>query len=246
MDVTGKKVLITGAASGLGAACARAMAAKGTQLALLDLNVEGLTAPDALMLRCDITKKDSLHRAFADLAAFGGADILIHCAGNAAMQPLGGVSVGDTLDRMTASVQINLTAALHIAALFVDQVGGSEAVQENAVMIFTASGAAFDGVPGAAAYSAAKGGIVSMTLAMAREMGPRGIRVNTISPGPMATPMLADVPEEYVAAIAAQTPFPGRPGRPEDFASLALHICENEHMNGAIVRLDGGHRTPYP
>lgn len=162
------------------------------------------------------------------------------------MRPIIGADVDGAASHISRAIAVNLTGALNVATLFANQVQGEGANEENGVIVFTASGAAFDGVPGASAYSAAKGGIVGMTLALARELGGQGIRVNTISPGPMATPMLKDVPAEYVDAIGQQTPFPNRPGEPSDFAALALHICENGHLNGAVMRLDGGHRTPYP
>ncbi|MEO0411561.1 MAG: SDR family oxidoreductase [Pseudomonadota bacterium] len=244
-------MLVTGGASGLGAASARAIQAKGAHVAVMDLRLEDAqriaSAVGGVAVGADITDIASLKQAFAELSAsLGTLDVLVHCAGTASMGPVIAADVDAVAANVAQAIAINLTGALNTAALFANQVARENKDEDNGVIIFTASGAAFDGVPGASAYSAAKGGVVSMTLALARELGERGIRVNTISPGPMATPMLEDVPTEYVDAIGQQTPFSKRPGDPTAFADLAVHICENGHMNGAVLRLDGGHRTPYP
>jgi len=251
MRIEGSTFLITGGGSGLGAATARRLAADGGNVVLADVNEEGGAAvaeevgDRARFVATDVTAADSVQAA-VDTAVnvFGGLRGLINCAGvGPAMKVLGRKGT-HPLDAFAKAVEINLIGtfnAIRLAgAAMVDN--APEDSGERGVIVNTASVAAFDGQIGQAAYSASKGGVVSMTLPIAREFAEHGIRVLTIAPGIFDTPMLAGLPEKARASLGQQVPFPPRLGRPDEYAALVAHIVTNEVLNGEVIRLDGAIR----
>lgn len=247
--------VVTGGASGLGAATARALAAKGAKVALLDLNEERGEALAAeiggVFCKCDVTSDESVEAAFAKArAAHGQERILVNCAG------IGGASKTAGRDRETGGVKkfpmavfkkvidVNLVGTFRCIAhsgagmLTLDPLGE----QGRGAVVNTASVAAEDGQMGQAAYSASKGGIVGMTLPIARDFAAEGIRVNTILPGIFDTPLLQGAPDKVKQSLAASVPCPARLGDPKEYAQLALTMIENGYFNGEDVRLDGGIR----
>jgi NAD(P)-dependent dehydrogenase (short-subunit alcohol dehydrogenase family) len=250
MQLEGQIAIITGAASGMGAASARHLAARGVSVALLDVNESTLAEVAAdtggLALACDVTDAASMGSAVASVSErLGVARILVNCAGIAPAGRIVGRDGPMDLDAFRKVIEVNLIgsfnamrcSAAHMMRL--DPVGDGG---ERGVIISTASVAAFEGQIGQAAYAASKGGIVSLTLPAAREFSRFGIRVMTIAPGLIGTPMLLGMPEEVQASLAASVPFPKRFGRPEEFAALVEHIITNEMLNGDVIRLDGAIR----
>lgn len=195
---------------------------------------------------CDITNTDSVQAALAHAqAAHGPARLLMNIAGiGTAKRVVSKDGKAAPLDDFARVVQINLIGAYNISRLFAAACAQLPPLDdgERGVMLFTASVAAFDGQIGQQAYSASKGGLVSMTLPMARDLAQHGIRVNTIAPGLFATPLMKTLPEAVQASLAASIPFPPRLGKPEEFAQLACHIVTNTHLNGEVIRLDGALR----
>ena len=257
MNVTGHPVLVTGAASGLGEAVAREFARLGAKVALLDINAELLAgvaasinaqhdAPVALACPCDITNTDSVLAALASAtAAHGSARVLMNVAGiGSAKRIVARDGTPAPLDAFTRVIQVNLVGSYNISRLFAAECAKLPPLDggERGVMMFTASAAAFDGQVGQQAYSASKGGLVAMTLPMARDLAQHGIRVCTVAPGLFATPLMKELPEAVQASLAASIPFPPRLGQPEEFAQLAAHIVSNGHLNGEVIRLDGALR----
>jgi NAD(P)-dependent dehydrogenase (short-subunit alcohol dehydrogenase family) len=247
--------VVTGGASGLGAATARALAAKGVRVAIFDLQEEkglGVAAEiGGLFCRVDVTSDDSVDAGFADArAAHGQERILVNCAGTGNAVKTAGRSKQDgsikhfPLAAFDWVIQINLVGTFRCIAksaagmLTLDPSDDGE----RGAIVNTASVAAEDGQIGQAAYSASKGGIVGMTLPIARDLMNEGIRVNTILPGIFDTPLMNAAPPNVKDALAASVPFPKRLGRPEEYAKLALAIVENGYMNGEDVRLDGAVR----
>ena len=248
--------VVTGGASGLGAATARALARRGAKVALFDRNVGLGTALAAeiggLFCEVDIVSDESVDAAYAKARAFHGQErVLVNCAG------IGGAIKTVSRDRASGEVraypmdvfnnviQVNLVGTFRCIAksaagmLSLDPLGPSG---ERGAMIMTASVAAEDGQIGQVAYSASKGGIVSMTLPIARDLMGEGIRINTILPGIFRTPLMHSAPDNVLQALAAAIPFPKRLGDPVEYAQLALTMIENEYFNGEDVRLDGGIR----
>jgi len=247
--------VVTGGASGLGAATARALAGKGVKVAILDLNAElGEKLAKELsgtFAKCDVTSEPSVDAALAAARkAHGQERILVNCAGigvakriTRRVKETNAIETHD-LATFTKVIQVNLIGTfncIRLAAFRMSQADANEE-GERGVIVNTASVAAFDGQIGQAAYSASKGGVVGMTLPIARDLSSVGIRVCTIAPGTFDTPMLGMAPEEMRQALAAQIPFPKRLGRPSEFASLAAHIVENPMLNGETIRLDGAIR----
>jgi NAD(P)-dependent dehydrogenase (short-subunit alcohol dehydrogenase family) len=247
--------VITGGASGLGAATARRLAANGVKVALFDLNVEKGEALAAelggVFCRVDVTSDDQVDAAFAKArAAHGQERILVNCAGT------GNASKTASFDKATGQprhfpmadferiIQINLIGTFRcIAKSAVGMLALAPLEQgERGVIVNTASVAAQDGQMGQAAYSASKAGVVGMTLPVARDLMNEGIRVNTILPGIFDTPLLAGAPEKVRAALAASVPFPKRLGHPDEFAQLVETMITNGYFNGESVRLDGAIR----
>lgn len=252
MKLSGKTALVTGAASGLGAASARMLASAGVNLVLADRNEAALAVtaaecgPDALPSVADVTDPGQMQAA-VDLALerFHALHILVHCAGighPARVLAKDGSPV--PLDTFARVVQVNLIGTFNTVRLCAAAMNRNppEPSGERGVMVLTASIAAFDGQIGQASYSASKGGVVGMTLPIARDLARHGIRVATIAPGIFDTPMLAELSDEVRASLGAQVPFPSRLGRPDEYAHLARTIIENEMLNGEVIRLDGALR----
>ena len=251
MKLAGIGALVTGAASGMGRASAEALSAAGAKVALLDVDAGGVQTAaretGGHAIACDMQDPVQVDRAIAKaIDACGPLRILISCAGVGRMEPLVGANAVP-FELLAHTLRVNLIGTLQIVQLVAADLIERPRLEEGerGVFVMVASGAAFDGPMQSAAYTASKGGIVSMTLALARELGDHGIRVNTISPGAFDTSMIRGVPPEMKAAIPAVTPFPKRMGRPPEFADLALHICANRFINGSVIRLDGANRMPY-
>lgn len=249
MDVNGHAAFVTGGASGLGAAAARLLAAKGAKITIADLNEDlgsqvaeelgGVFAP------CDVTDESAVQAALdAGKDAHGPARILVNCAGIGGASRVVGRNGPHDLGLFSRIVTINLIGTFNATRLFaVDATQADELEDgERGVVIMTASVAAYDGQIGQAAYSASKGGVVSMTLPIARDFAQRGVRVCTIAPGVLLTPLMDILPPEAQESLGASVPFPARLGKPEEYAELALHICENRYLNGETIRLDGSLR----
>ena len=249
MDIAGHAALVTGAASGLGAATAKALADAGAKVACLDLNLEGAekvaSAIGGKAFQADVTQADSLEKAVADAAAaHGAARVAVSCAGIAPPKRIVGRDGPQALDTFAQTIQVNLVGTFNLLRLAAHGMQGLEALEtgERGVIVNTASVAAFEGQIGQAAYSASKGGVASMTLPAAREFAKSGIRVMTIAPGVFKTPMVAALSEEVQASLAAGIPFPSRLGDPAEYADLVLAICGNVMLNGEVIRLDGAIR----
>jgi NAD(P)-dependent dehydrogenase (short-subunit alcohol dehydrogenase family) len=251
MNIAGISALITGGASGLGEATARALSAGGARVALLDRDEERLAAVageiNALALPCDITSADAVTDAIARAeAAHGIARILINCAGVATAGRTVGRNGPLPLEQFARVVEINLIGTFNMIRLMAARAQTLEPLEtgERAVIINTASVAAFDGQIGQAAYAASKGAVAAMTLPLAREFASTGLRFVTIAPGIFETPMLRAMAPEVQQSLAASIPFPSRMGMPSEYASLALHIIGNVMLNGETIRLDGAIRMP--
>lgn len=250
MKIQGQAALVTGGGSGLGEATARELARLGAKVAVLDMNAANAERVAAdiggVGIACDITNADSLQAAIDQAAAaHGPARILMNIAGiGTAKRIIAKDGSPAPLDDFVRVVNVNLVGTYNAARLFVAAAAKLEPQEdgERGVMVFTASVAAFDGQVGQQAYSASKGGVVGMTLPMARDLAQHGIRVCTIAPGLFATPLMKTLPEAVQASLAASIPFPQRLGKPEEFAELAAHIVTNGHLNGEVIRLDGALR----
>ena len=249
MEIAGSNALITGGASGLGAATARRLVAQGARVVIADLNREaGLALAQELGARfveTDVADDASMRQAInATIASGGGLHFLICCAGVATPDKVLGKAGPLDLGRFARVVQINLVGTINAIRLAAEQMvlNAPNAEGERGVIITTASVAAFDGQIGQAAYSASKAGVSGMTLPIARELARYGIRVVSIAPGIFDTPMLAGLPEAARASLGQQVPFPPRLGRPDEYAALAQQIIENTMLNGETIRLDGAIR----
>jgi NAD(P)-dependent dehydrogenase (short-subunit alcohol dehydrogenase family) len=251
MELENKGVLVTGGASGLGAACVRLLSQAGAKVVIADLVSEAGTAlakelgNSTLFVLTNVVEEEAVQAAIqAAVDTFGGLHVAINCAGIAVAEKVLGKNGPSSLASFTKVVQVNLIGTYNTIRLAAAAMTNNSPTEggERGVIINTASVAAFDGQIGQAAYSASKGGIVSMTLPIARELAPYGIRVMTIAPGIFDTPMLAGLPEPARISLGQQVPFPPRLGRPSEYAALAKHIIENEMLNGEVIRLDGGIR----
>jgi len=250
MRIEGQAALVTGGASGLGEATARELARLGAKVAVLDVNFEQAQAVagqiGGVACRCDITDASSVQAALDGAAgAHGPARILMNIAGiGTARRVVGKDGSPAALEDFARVVNVNLVGTYNASRLFAAACARLPALDdgERGVMLFTASVAAFDGQVGQQAYSASKGGLVGMTLPMARDLAQHGIRVCTIAPGLFATPLMKQLPEPVQQSLAASIPFPPRLGKPEEFAQLACHIVTNTHLNGEVIRLDGALR----
>ncbi len=250
MNIQGHAALVTGGGSGLGEATARELARLGAKVAVLDINLANAQRVageiGGMAAQCDITDSASLQSAIdAAAAAHGPARILAHIAGiGAAKRVIGKDGNAAPLEDFARIVNVNLIGTYNAARLFAAACARLEPLEdgERGVMVFTASVAAFDGQVGQQAYSASKGGVVGMTLPMARDLAQHGIRVCTIAPGLFSTPLMRTLPEPVQQSLAASIPFPPRLGKPEEFAALAAHIVTNTHLNGEVIRLDGALR----
>jgi NAD(P)-dependent dehydrogenase (short-subunit alcohol dehydrogenase family) len=249
MRIAGAAALVTGGASGLGAATARALAARGAGVAILDLDAAkgGAVAVEigGLFAHCDVADETSAKAAMAASAgAYGPARILVCCAGIGTAARIVGREGPMPLAAFERVVRVNLVGTFNMMRLAAAAMQPLEPGEggERGVIVSTASVAAYEGQIGQAAYAASKAGIVALTLPAAREFAKTGIRAMTIAPGLFETPLLAELPEETKAGLAAAIPFPPRLGRAEEFAALAVHIVENSYLNGETIRLDGGLR----
>lgn len=251
MNIKNVGAIVTGAASGMGKATATLLAKQGANVAVLDIDEAGAKKVakqiGATAIGLDLGNTLSIEQAVQQaINELGPIRICVSCAAVGRLEPFVGPAAVP-FAQLADTININLTGNLNIAYLIANHLAECEPINQNerGVMIFVASGAAFDGPLAAAAYTASKGGIVSMTLALARELGDLGIRVNTISPGGFNTAMINGIPDEMMAMIPKTTPFPKRLGEPEEFAALAQHICENAYLNGSVIRLDAAHRMGY-
>ena len=250
MKIQGQAALVTGGASGLGEATARELARLGAKVAVLDVNLalaeKVAQEIDGVAIQCDITNVESVAAAIAQAsAAHGPARILMNIAGiGSAKRVVQKDGNAAPLEDFARVVNINLIGTYNVSRLFAADCARTAPLEdgERGVMLFTASVAAFDGQVGQQAYSASKGGLVGMTLPMARDLAQHGIRVCTIAPGLFATPLMKQLPEPVQQSLAASIPFPPRLGKPEEFAQLACHIVTNSHLNGEVIRLDGALR----
>ncbi|MFY9315460.1 MAG: 3-hydroxyacyl-CoA dehydrogenase [Burkholderiales bacterium] len=249
MQIRNSIFLVTGGASGLGAATAQMAAANGAKVVIADLQVEaGEKLAKELggkYCKCDVTSEaDGKAAVEAAVKGFGGLNVLVNCAGIGVAERTIGKEAPHDLARFTRVININLIGTFNMIRLAADAMAkaGPNAAGERGVIVNTASVAAFDGQIGQAAYSASKGGIVGMTLPIARDLSRNGIRVVTIAPGLFLTPMLLGLPKEAQDSLGKQVPFPSRLGKPEEYAQLARSIVENEMLNGETIRLDGAIR----
>ncbi len=248
MDVSGKSVIITGGASGLGAATAQRMAAAGARVVLADVNeAAGVALANALngvFVKCDVTRAEDAEAVVAAALALSPLCGLVNCAGVATGERVVGKEGPSGLDKFSRTVAINLIGTYNMIRLAAHAMGASapNGAGERGVIVNTASVAAFDGQIGQAAYAASKAGVAGMTLPLARELARMGIRVMTIAPGIFETPMLMGMSPELQASLGAQVPFPPRLGKPDEYAQLAMHIFENQMLNGETIRLDGAIR----
>lgn len=250
MDIQGNTAIISGGASGMGAATARLLSQAGAKVALLDMNIaaaEKLAAEiNGFAIECNITDENQITYALEQIKkAFGVARICVNCAGIVRSRRMINQQGPMPLSEFREIIDVNLIGTFNLmqlaaaAMIPLSPIGTSE---ERGIIINTASIAAFEGQIGQTAYSASKGAIVSMTLPAARELAQFGIRVMTIAPGLVDTPMFAKLPNETKQALADSIPFPKRLANPSEFASLVKHIVENSMLNGEVIRLDGALR----
>jgi len=249
MNLSGLSAIITGGASGLGAATAEALVKEGVKVALWDLNAEKGEALASelggVFCSVDVTDEETIKAALATtVAAHGPPSILVNCAGIAIGEKTIGKNGPHRLESFKKVLDINLAGTFNCIRLVSAEMEKLEPGEdgERGVIINTASVAAFEGQIGQAAYSASKAGVAGMTLPIARDLMNIGIRVNTIAPGIFWTPMMAGMDQKVQDALAAMVPFPKRLGKPEEYASLALEICRNTMINGAVFRIDGAIR----
>jgi NAD(P)-dependent dehydrogenase (short-subunit alcohol dehydrogenase family) len=248
MDIAGKVFIVTGGASGLGEGTARMLAAHGGKVVIADLQEEKGRALAAELggafVRCDVSQEADGRAVVAQALSMGKLMGLVNCAGIAPAVKTVGKDGAHALDVFAKVITVNLVGSFNMIRLAAEAMckNEPEATGERGVMISTASVAAYDGQIGQAAYAASKGGVVGMTLPIARDLARNGIRNMTIAPGIFGTPMLFGMPQEVQDALAASVPFPSRLGKPEDYAKLVHQIVTNDMLNGEVIRLDGAIR----
>ncbi len=249
MDIHGHAAIVTGGASGLGAATARMLAKAGAKVAVFDVNAKAAAEVaidiNGIALHCDVADSAAAEAAFAKAAAdHGPARILINCAGIGPAKRIVGREGPMPLAEFERVVRINLIGTFNAMRLAGAAMQKLEPLQdgERGVILCTASVAAYEGQIGQAAYAASKGGIVGLILPAARELAQSGVRVNGIAPGIFATPMLLALPAQAQESLAASLPFPKKLGDPSQFAALARHLIENRYINGEVIRLDAALR----
>lgn len=246
MKIEGTAAIVTGGASGLGLATARALAAKGATVFALDLKVDGAPEVEGVThLAADVTSEEDVQAA-VDTAAGSGNPlrIVVNCAGIGPSTRTVGKSGPHPLDLYRKVIDVNLVGTFNVLRLAAAAMGKTEALEhgQRGVVVNTASIAAFDGQIGQVAYAASKAAVVGMTLPAARDLSSVGVRVMTIAPGIVDTPMLATVSDEFRAGLAAGVPFPKRLALPEEYAQLAVSIVEHDYLNGEVIRMDGALR----
>ena len=251
MKIQDCKAVVTGGASGLGEATVRALAGEGARVCIFDIQDEKGEAvakelgDNVIYAHTDIIDEASTQAGINKAVdAFGGINVTINCAGVGLTGKLIGKKGPMTLDHFKKVLDINLVGTINVIRLAVEQMIKNDPMEdgEKGVVVNTSSVAASEGQIGQVAYSASKGGIVSMTLPLARECASYGVRVNTIAPGIFQTPMLASLPDKVQDALGQMVPFPKRLGKPAEYASLILHLIGNTMINGEVIRLDGAIR----
>lgn len=248
MDIADKVFIVTGGASGLGEGTARMLAAKGGIVVVADMQAEkgeGVAKEiGGTFIKCDVSNEADGLAAVAKAVSLGKLMGLVNCAGIAPAEKTVGKNGAHSLSLFTRCLSVNLIGSFNMIRLAAEAMCNNEpeATGERGVLISTASVAAYDGQIGQAAYSASKGGVVGMTLPIARDLARNGIRNMTIAPGIFGTPMVFGMPKNVQDALAANVPFPSRLGTPEDYAKLVQHIFENDMLNGEVIRLDGAIR----
>ncbi len=251
MNIQQKTFLVTGGASGLGLATATMFVENGGNVVLLDVNEEAGQKAErelgtqARFAKTDVSNEEQVQSAIElAISTFGGINGVANCAGIGPAQRVVGKNGPHALGLFSKVIQINLIGTFNVIRLAAAVMQNNEAGEsgERGVIINTASVAAFDGQIGQAAYSASKGGIVGMTLPIARELARFGIRVMTIAPGIFETPLLMGMPDDVKESLGQQVPFPSRLGQPHEYAALVKHIIENQMLNGEVIRLDGAIR----
>jgi len=253
MELKGTAAIVTGAGSGLGLATVQRLLAEGCDVVAIDRNVEGLNdlRPElSAIITADVTSGQEMEDAFAQaVEACGEIRILVHCAGvlgnGAVLSPSRGTL---PLKRFADVIAVNLTGTFNSIRLAAEHMQSLPPLEdgERGVLITTASIAAWDALPGQAAYAASKGGVAAMTLPLARELAAHGIRVMSIAPGMFKTALLGDIPDGTLDHLIADVPFPRRAGHGEEFADLAAAIARNRMLNGEVIRLDGALRMRNP
>ncbi|MBS0317770.1 MAG: 3-hydroxyacyl-CoA dehydrogenase [Proteobacteria bacterium] len=248
MEINGKVFIVTGGASGLGAGTARMLAQRGGKVVIADMQAQAgeqvAREVKGAFVRCDVASEADGLAVVAKAVSLGKLMGLVNCAGIAPAEKTVGKNGAHSLAVFSKTVTVNLIGSFNMIRLSAEAMSRNEpeATGERGALISTASVAAFDGQIGQAAYSASKGGVVGMTLPIARDLARSGIRNMTIAPGIFGTPMLFGMPQEVQDALAATVPFPSRLGTPQDYAKLACHIFENDMLNGEVIRLDGAIR----
>ncbi len=251
MKLKNSVAVITGGASGLGEAVVRRVVAKGGKAAIFDLDSENgellssELGSSAIFISTDVSSEDNVTSSIdKTVETYGAINICINCAGIAAASKVIGKKGAHDLDLFKKVIEVNLVGTFNIIRLVTEKMilNNPGEDEERGVIINTASVAAYEGQIGQAAYSASKSGIVGLTLPIARELAERGIRVVSIAPGIMETPMLLGMPDNVKDSLAKMVPFPKRLGLPDEFANLAEHIIENRFINGTTIRLDGAIR----
>ena len=248
MQIQDRVFIVTGGASGLGEGTARMLAANGGKVVIADMNAERgeVVAREigGVYLRCDVSSEADGQKKKKKATSLGKLVGLVNCAGIAPAEKTVGKNGPHNLATYTKTIMVNLVGTFNMIRLASDAMSKNEpeTTGERGVLISTASVAAYDGQIGQAAYSASKGGVVGMTLPIARDLARSGIRNMTIAPGIFGTPMLFTMPQEVQDALAASVPFPSRLGKPEDYAKLVKSILENDMLNGEVIRLDGAIR----
>jgi len=251
MNITDKVALVTGGASGLGLATVKQLLADGAQVVIVDLPssngkaVADELGPKALFVPTDVTDEGQVQAAVDAAAARGPLAVVVNCAGIAnAIRVVAKDGTPFPLDAFKKVIEVNLVGTFNVIRLAGAKMIAETPVdgEERGVIVNTASVAAFDGQIGQAAYSASKGGVVGLTLPVARDFAQHKIRVNTIAPGLFMTPLFAGLPEEAIKSLGAQVPHPARLGQPPEYAALVAHIVANPMLNGETIRLDGAIR----
>jgi NAD(P)-dependent dehydrogenase (short-subunit alcohol dehydrogenase family) len=249
MEVSGSTAIVTGAASGLGAATAAALAGHGATVVGLDLAPSIDKAPDppegVTLVAADVTSEADVRRGLDEVASRQAPlRIVVNCAGIASASRIVGRDGAHDLELFRSVITVNLLGTFNVMRLAAEAMTrlDADSTDQRGVIVNTASVAAFEGQIGQIAYSASKGGVAAMTIAAARDLAQYGIRVNTIAPGIVDTPMLAAVTDEYRAGLSAGVPFPKRLATPQEYAQLAIMIVEHDYLNGETIRMDGALR----
>ncbi|GAA3860590.1 SDR family NAD(P)-dependent oxidoreductase [Saccharothrix violaceirubra] len=245
MEISGTAAIVTGGASGLGLATAKALAARGASVFALDISVENAPEVEGVtFVAADVTSEDDVQAAVDRAASGAPLRIAVSCAGIGPSARTVGKSGPHPLDLYRRVIDVNLVGTFNVLRLASAAIGRTEPLADGqrGVVVNTASIAAYDGQIGQVAYAASKAGVVGMTLPAARDLSSVGVRVMTIAPGIVDTPMLATVSEEFRAGLAAGVPFPKRLALPEEYAQLAVSIVEHDYLNGEVIRMDGALR----